>query len=264
VNAAWSRQAHAPGAEEFLPPGDSGIWLPPQRTFSSIDPRLPFEAERVSRLAVEVERDFEGSTIAFRAFREQVEDQLLTLFGADLPGSPRASIGHYVVGNVGDFKTTGCSAEFRAALTDNVRSTIAYSIASARLSPDFAQDYVIVLAPSAMQPEAERVHDVSTRVEAEVPETSTRVLVVYRANTAFAHPARSRNRGVEDRRSFDSRFDVQVRQRLPFMNFSNAKVEALVAVRSFFRDTEAEQSSVGELFVVRPPKRIVGGVTLHF
>ena len=38
----------------------------------------------------------------------------------------------------------------------------------------------------------------------------------------------------------------------------------LVAVRNFFRDTSDDQSVYDELLVVRPPKRIVGGVTVHF
>ena len=33
-------------AEEFVPPGDNGIWLPPQRTFSSLSAGRPLEAER--------------------------------------------------------------------------------------------------------------------------------------------------------------------------------------------------------------------------
>src|SRR5436305_7584788 len=36
VNAVVARRAVAPGAEEFVPPADSAIWLPPQRTFSSL------------------------------------------------------------------------------------------------------------------------------------------------------------------------------------------------------------------------------------
>jgi hypothetical protein len=62
----------------------------------------------------------------------------------------------------------------------------------------------------------------------------------------------------------DGRFDVQVRQSLPFMNFSSAKWEMLLAVRNFFREGAADQSIYDELLVVRPPKRVVGGVTLHF
>jgi hypothetical protein len=38
----------------------------------------------------------------------------------------------------------------------------------------------------------------------------------------------------------------------------------LVGVRNFFHDTVAEQSIYDELLVVRPPKRVVGGLTLHF
>ena len=48
------------------------------------------------------------------------------------------------------------------------------------------------------------------------------------------------------------------------MDFSSAKWEMLVAVRNFFRETAADQSIYDELLVVRPPKRIVGGLTLKF
>ncbi len=41
ISGLVSRRALAPGAEEFLPPGDTGIWLPPQRTFSAIDRGSP-------------------------------------------------------------------------------------------------------------------------------------------------------------------------------------------------------------------------------
>ncbi len=59
-------------------------------------------------------------------------------------------------------------------------------------------------APTVMRTEAERIHDVSTSIETQVPETSTRVLVLYRLSNGFAEEA--------DRSGFDSRFDVQVRQ----------------------------------------------------
>ena len=38
----------------------------------------------------------------------------------------------------------------------------------------------------------------------------------------------------------------------------------LVAVRNFFRDAGFDQSIYDELLVVRPPKRVVGGLTLSF
>jgi hypothetical protein len=48
------------------------------------------------------------------------------------------------------------------------------------------------------------------------------------------------------------------------MNFSNARWEMLLAVRNFFRENGTEQSVYDELLVIRPPKRVVGGVTLRF
>ena len=89
------------------------------------------------------------------------------------------------------------------------------------------------------------------------------LVVLYRVSSGFTRPAGTAS-GATDRSALDSRFDVQVRQSLPFMDFSNAKWEMLVAVRNFFRETSADQSIYDELLVVRPPKRIVGGLTLKF
>jgi len=128
--------------------------------------------------------------------------------------------------------------------------------------------YLVFFAPSAVRAVPERIHDVSASVETAVPETSTRVLVLYRVSNGFAHPGNMATRGsvapAVDHPQFDSRFDVQVRQSLPFMDFSSAKWEMLLAVRNFFRDAAADQSVYDELLVVRPPKRIVGGLTLKF
>jgi hypothetical protein len=48
------------------------------------------------------------------------------------------------------------------------------------------------------------------------------------------------------------------------MDFSTAKWEMLIGIRNFFRDAAPDQSIYDELLVVRPPKRIVGGLTLKF
>jgi hypothetical protein len=105
---------------------------------------------------------------------------------------------------------------------------------------------------------------VSTSVETAVPETSTRVLVLYRVSNGFAYPATAESAAAGEHPQLDARFDVQVRQSLPFMDFSSAKWEALFAVRNFFREIAGDQSVYDELLVVRPPKRIVGGITLKF
>lgn len=259
--ASVSRRSHAPGAEEFLPPGDTaGIWLPPQRTFSSIEPGEPMRAEHSTHMVFAVERDFGGAGIAMRAFRQDINDQLTTVFGAELPGQPAAKVGHYLVGNVGDAHVIGWAAEFRTAWKERVRGVVAYSQAHANMTPASGLQYLVMVAPSAVRNRAERLHDVSTTIEADIPETATKVLVIYRTSNGFAEPADL----ADIDRPFDSRFDVQVRQSLPFMSFSSARWEMLLAVRNFFRETTADQSVYDELLVVRPPTRVVGGVTLHF
>jgi hypothetical protein len=85
-----------------------------------------------------------------------------------------------------------------------------------------------------------------------------------RASAAIVGAPYSVQTTADSRPVLDSRFDVQVRQSLPFMDFSTAKWEMLVGVRNFFRDAAPDQSVYDELLVVRPPKRIVGGLTLKF
>lgn len=256
-----SRRAQAPGAEEFLPPSDSGIWLPPQRTFSSLGPSGEFRAEQALTAALALEHDFGPTTIAVRTFRQYVDDQLVTVFGGSVPGQPTAKLGHYMVGNTGDIDTTGVSAEFRAVIASRVHGSIRYSFARGEILRA-GDDYVMLLAPEAAKPGTVALHDVTGRIDAEVPETATRVEVAYRLGNGFAQGSTRQDKA--SRPGLDGRFDVQVHQSLPFMNFTNARWEMLLAVRNFFHDASCDQSVYDELFVVRPPKRVVGGVTLHF
>jgi hypothetical protein len=266
INTLVSSRAVAPGAEEFLPPGDSGIWLPPQRTFSSLEGGRLLQAERTTHVEVEVEHDLaSASTLSFRAFRQRADHQLVTMFGVQMPGRPEAELGHYFVGNAGNVDAIGWSTALRAALAERVHASLQYSLARAQWTPGSNLAYMVLVAPSAVRMQSERIHDVSTAVETEVPETSTRVLVLYRVSNGFAHSAAGPGQGTSgDHPGVDSRFDVQVRQSLPFMNFSTARWEMLLAVHNFFREAAPDQSLYDELLVVRPPKRVVGGLTLRF
>jgi hypothetical protein len=261
VSVQWSKRAQAPGAEEFLPPSDAGIWLPPQRTFSSFDPGRPLRAEETTQAAVKVARDFAGSTVELRAFRQHSDEQFATLFGAEIPDQPVAKIGHYLVANMGAADANGCAAALHTALSSWIRGTVQYSMTNARLAGGDV-GYLILAAPSVSRPRAERIHDLATTLETRVPETATRVLVLYRVSNGFSRA--SRPDSTSNRPALDARFDVQVRQSLPFMDFTNARWEMLVAVRNFFHETAADQSIYDELLVVHPPKRIVGGLTMHF
>jgi hypothetical protein len=259
VNALVSLRSLAPGAEEFMPPADTGVWLPPQRTFSSVADGGPLVAERTTHLEAGIERDIAaGATISLRAFSQHVDNQLVTLFGIEEPGRPLATLGHYFVANSGRVDTNGYSAGLKGVIAERVHGSIEYSFARAHRNPADNPAYLVLLAPSALRTVSERIHDLTTSIETDVPETSTRVVVLYRLNNGFAR------RDSIDGPAVDARFDVQVRQALPFMDFSSAKWEMLVAVRNFFRDSTGDQSIYDELLVVRPPKRVVGGLTLRF
>ena len=268
ISTMISHREVAPGAEEFMPRID-GIWLPPQRTFSSLLNGRSLEAERNDHIEVEMERDLASATLSIRAFRQHVSDQLTTLFGVDMPGAPAAQLGHYFVHTSGDVEASGLSAGLRTAIASRVHGAVEYSLTRARWEPAADVAYMLFFAPSAVRAGSERIHDVSTSIETAVPETSTHVLVLYRVSNGFAHQSSAARAGgvfvpALDRPELDARFDVQVRQSLPFMDFSSAKWEMLLAVRNFFRDAAADQSVYDELLVVRPPKRIVGGLTLKF
>jgi hypothetical protein len=252
VNALASVHSLAPGAEEFMPPTDMGIWLPPQRTFSEAFDGSPMVAERTLHVEAGIERDLTAvTTISVRAFSQHVDNQLVTLF------TP-ATLGHYFVANGGRVEANGYAAGIRTVIAGRVHGSIEYSFARAERSALESLTYFVFLTPASTQSINENVHDLSTSIETDVPETSTHVAVLCRLSDGFAR------RDAWGRAGVDARFDVQVRQALPFMDFSSAKWEMLVAVRNFFHDAATDQSIYDELLVVRSPKRVVGGLTLRF
>jgi hypothetical protein len=264
VTGVVSSREVAPGAEEFLPPSDTGLWLPPQRTFSTLEPGHRFHAERTLHAGIGVERDFGQTTLGVRTFRQTTDDQLVTVFGTQLPFTPLGELGHYFVGNAGDTSAVGGAVAFRTHVTNRFHGSVEYIVADAWLAPSADLRYLLVMTPSAVATRARRIHSVDTTFETIVPETSTKLIVVYRVSDAFAQGSDTSDRWLSPSARFDSRFDVQLRQSLPFMDFASARWEMLVSVRNVFRETAPEQSIYDELLVVRPPKRVVGGLTLHF
>ena len=117
----------------------------------------------------------------------------------------------------------------------------------------------LCLANHRTGPALEAFHDVSGTVEAEFPETATRVIVRVRVNDAFVQT------GSDDRAiGLDTRFDVLVHQALPFSLLEGSQWAAMIAVRSLFFDPRHTASMFDELLVVRPPKQVVGGLVVHF
>jgi hypothetical protein len=261
VRLAAARREVAPGAEEFVPSPSLGVWLPPQRTFSPVSTSRGFIPERMEHYELAAEHDLgKGFVVGARAFHQRINDQMITLFGVALPENAVTDLGHYYVASAGDLETRGWGASVSRTLAGRVRGSIDYTQTEAewlRRSPDWR--VLSNVAPSAARLEPETVHDVTTTVEAQMPVTETRVFVLYKLNTGFAA-----SESVSAHGRFGSRFDLQVNQALPFLDFTSAQWEALVTVRSLFREDLVETSIYDELLVVKPPKRVVGGLTVRF
>jgi hypothetical protein len=253
-------RSEAPGADEFVASAIANTWVPPERTFAPLI-GTTFTPERTHTYRVTMERDFTSSTLfAVRSFYQRTWDQTVTLFGV---GSPRqnavSSLDHYLVSNAGDFVARGWSVSLQQVIAHRLRGSIDYTITTARWQPSAQAAILDVFAPSAVRTGQERMQDVTTSLETEIPVTATRVFAMYRINTAYAAPA-----FTDAPPQLAARFDVQITQALPFLNFSSAQWEALVGVRNLFREFASDASVYDEVLVVRPPKRVVGGVTVRF
>ncbi|MGH9345878.1 MAG: TonB-dependent receptor domain-containing protein, partial [Vicinamibacterales bacterium] len=261
VRFAASRREMAPGAEEFIPQAALNVWLPPERTFSPVSTRRGFQAERVQHYEVAAEHDMGGGVImGLRAFRQRVNDQMVTLFGVSLPAGASADIGHYYVASGGHLEARGWGVGVSRTLTGRVRGSLDYTRTDAdwiRRGPDWR--VLSLVAPSANRAESETVHDLTTSLQTQIPMTATRVYVLYKLNSGF-----TTTEAIDRSGRLGARFDVQINQALPFLNFTAAQWEMLLTVRNLFREDLLDASMYDELLVLKPPKRIVGGVTVRF
>ena len=114
-------------------------------------------------------------------------------------------------------------------------------------------------APSVVRSNRERLHDVATSINATIPETSTRLMMVYRMNTGFSAADAGSALPVTG-----GRFDMELRQALPLRPTRASRTELVVVVRNLFRDLGDAGSLYDELLTVAPPMRIMGGVQVKF
>src|SRR4051812_15017390 len=159
VSTMLSSRAVAPGAEEFMPRGDADVLLPPQRTFASIAAGHPFQAERTNHIQVEVERDIASATVSLRAFKQHVDDQILTVFGIGTAQTP-ATTGNYLLGNLGEGGARGGGAGTPAATAGRVQGAVKYTVTRARVGTADV-DELLLLDPTALRLDGQPIHDLS-------------------------------------------------------------------------------------------------------
>lgn len=257
VTAVLAQRMIAPGAEEFLAPAFGGPWLPPERTFSPLADNY-FRAERARYLDVLFEHDFAATySVGVRRFFQGIENQAMTIFGMRSPSGTR-SVGHYYVASAGSVDAYGWGVRLRSAGTKRVSGTVDYTLTHGRWTSQgdlaMASPWLAALA----RKDEEAIHDLTTSVQTDFPETATRVFVLYKVNSGYAR----RSQDAADS-GIDGRFDVQINQALPF-GVGSTKWEVLLGIRNLFRDPNDPASIYDELLVVRPPKRVVGGFLVRF
>lgn len=257
LTAVLAQRMIAPGAEEFLAPSLAGPWLPPERTFSPLA-GSHLRVERARTLDVLFEHEFSGAyVLGVRRFFQGVDDQTVTLFGVPMPTGSR-SIGHYYVASAGGVDAQGWGVRIGTPATKRVRGSIEYSVTQGRWKARADLDRARPLVANLARPELEDIQDVTASFSTDIPETATRVFVLYKLNTAFSRPhSQLTEPGT------DGRFDLQVNQALPFA-LGATKWEVLLGVRNLFHDPNDPASVYDELLVVRPPKRVVGGFLVRF
>jgi hypothetical protein len=258
VRVAVTQQMLAPGAEEFDARNLSAFSMPPQRTFTSASADGRLSAERTRHVEVGVEHQVGQFLLGVRRFEQAVDNQLVAMFGVG-PRDLAPDLGHYAVANGGNVNAGGWVFGIAQDAGPRFRGSVEYTIAQAEWFGTGDRGLIAVMAPSADRTGTERIHDVTASAVTDVPETATRVAATWKVNSAFA-----RRSPLLGEASSDARFDVQVSQRLPFLSSTGADWEFVVAVRNLFRDGEAVGSIYDELLVIRPPKRIVGGLLVRF
>lgn len=255
MSATMVQRMVAPGAEEFLPRAITGPALPPERTFAPFSSD-PMRAERARSVDLGLEHDFGGAyVLGIRRFYQDVDDQLVTMFRVS-PAGEAQSLGHYYVANAGAFDASGWGMKLSTPANARMRGSIDYSVTRARWTSQNAALGAAV--PASLRTEVEDIHDITTSLHTDIPETATRFYFLYRVNTAF-----TRSSTDAPRPGIDGRFDMQVNQALPFA-VGGTKWEVLVGLRNLFRDGTDAGSIYDELLVVRPPKRVIGGVLVRF
>jgi Carboxypeptidase regulatory-like domain/TonB dependent receptor-like, beta-barrel len=258
VSARGSQRMVAPGADEFLPPASAGLWLPPERTFSTLTPGAPFRVERVRHLEFALEREFGAPdaprTFGVAHFRQEAENQLATLFGLD----EASAVGHYYVATPGTVSIEAWQVRVGGQLASGLRGTIGYAVVDANWIRGRYSRTVVFRAPSVIRPDRERLHDFTATLDASLAE-STQLTIDYRFDNVFSRLRRDGRRPAPGHR-----FVVLLHQALPYQPIRDGRLEAVFSMRTMFREDEDIRAFYDELLTVAPPLRLMGGVQVKF
>ena len=172
--------------------------------------------------------------------------------------SGSSEVGQYFVAHVGTVDLVGWGLGFQGRLSKYLSGAFEYSRVTAEWQAGRRVREIRRAAPSVLRPDLEGSHDLTATLEADLVRTATHVSLVYRGSTAFS------------RESTDvvplpgSRFDLQIRQALPYQPTRGSRLELLFSVRNLFRDVRGDASWYDELLTAGPPLRLMAGIQVRF
>ena len=244
LRAAVSERTVAPGGDLLTL---STLAAAPALAYALFDPAL--RPERVTRYEVAFATRAGGAHVTATAFSEGVEDQLVNVF-APAEGGRGLSIvnGRGVV-------VAGAGLSLEGRLARAVSGRVAYSGGVAHR--DAASLALEEAPPAELDAWGDGAfHEVVAQVETWIDRSDTRLLVWYRISRLDPDgPAAAQSQ---------TRFNIQVTQGLPFIgDWTRADWDLLLGVRNLYYE-EAEGATLDEWAVVRPPKRVVGGISVKF
>ena len=259
-----ARHRSAPGADQFRSPHVAGVWLPADRTFSTLDSDSPLGASIVDRYHATASVSLnkrgpgrwsddgdEALELHVSTFVETVDGQIATLFGLK-----DTNVGHYYVGSGGSAELDGVVVSLVGALAPGLRVRVAYTNVETRWLTDSGQAALSAAGRLARSGSGRRGHDLTTSIDAHRGR-GPRLHLAARVNSAFG--GRSLDglaRGV--------RFAVAAEQPLPVPLLRTETVNLVVGARNLLGDPEAPEGFLDELLTVSPPLRVSFGLQVRF
>jgi hypothetical protein len=192
-------------------------------------------------------------TVQIRRFWEQSFGQMATLF--TVAGEP--SRGQYSVAQPGNVNLVGWSMGIGGQFSPHFSGRVEYARITSEWDVARWQRPLRTAAPSTLRDPREHVQDVTATLDANVPNADTHISLTYRASDGYS--TQKARIPIPD-----SRFDLQVRQPLPYRPTPTSRVELLFSIRNLFRDARGEASWYDELLTVGPPIRLMGGIQVRF
>ena len=249
-----SERATAPGIDDVLTVSESGPLLPAMRMYSLM-PDTPLDPERTRRLAFGVDQSIGSrgaAVLTVEWFTESTDEQMATMFGTN-----GREAGGYYLARVGDVSIAGWRLGVTTPLARYAVGRLEYTTGRAHWQDVSGSQLFDRLAPQVTRRRLEDISDLKAMVNVEVPHTATDVGVAYQVNrldpTGVAPEATAL---AEDR------FDVKVRQRLPFRPLEAGLLHLLFTLSTLVHD-DAE-SLYDEVLTVRAPARLTAGIQIGF